>query len=189
MANETFPSISELRAAAQKDPSLKFKYERSRLWGDGWGTNVPLLAAMTSCARPGNVLELGGGYFSTPVLKTICKAQGRKLVTLETAPEWAKAYADIHEAVIVEDWAKAIESLSGSKWALIFVDNQPDHTRLPNIKACREKLKFEFLVTHDTVNPYFQGVDEYLDTFQYRYDYTLMSSNTTVVSDIRKIPQ
>lgn len=183
-----FPSINELYLAFKKDPSLKFKYERSQMWGNGWGTNIPLLAAMTACARPGNVLELGGGYFSTPVLKAICTAQKRKLVTLENSEQWAKAYADIHEAVIIKDWIEAIDNLKGSKWALVFIDNQSDDTRLPNIERVRGNLDFEFLVVHDTCNPYFKGVDDYLDTFKYRYDYTLMSSNTTVVSDTRKPP-
>jgi hypothetical protein len=65
--------------------------------GDGYGTHVPLLAAVISGAYVGPILELGTGYFSTPLLHQMCKATGQTLYSLDTSADWIANFRDLAE--------------------------------------------------------------------------------------------
>lgn len=71
-------------------------------------------------------------------------------------------------------------------YGVIFVDHRPDTARLPVLKAVRGRA--DYIVCHDTCNPYFAGVDDFLSTFKWRYDWGFMASSTTVVSDTKEFP-
>jgi glycosyltransferase involved in cell wall biosynthesis len=183
MSAKAYPDIGTLAATNPAQGTDEFRVlERSRAWNEGWGTNVPLLAAVVASARPGGILEIGSGHHSTPVLVEMCRAMGRPLTVVENNATWADKVKDITEVTLVESWAKFREDYDG-EFAVIFIDNQPDWERLPNLLWARGKA--EFIVMHDTCNSYFQGVDDALDKFAYRHDYTNMTSCTSVVSDER----
>jgi len=183
----TFPDITALRKAVEETPTdtdLRTRLQRSEEWGEGWGTNIPLLAAAVAASQ-GPVLEVGGGLFSTPVLAAMCKATGRHFVTLDDNEEWLRTYADVQpNAHLVSSWDE-VKHWQG-QYGVIFVDHRPDHARLPVLKAVRGWS--DYIVCHDTCNPYFEGVDEFLDTFKWRYDWGFMASSTTVVSDTKEFP-
>ena len=183
----TYPDIWAVREAVKSgDERAKLIEKRSDAWNAGWGTNIPLLASVVASAGPGPVLEVGSGHFSTPLLKEMCDAMGRELVVLEHDAEWAQSHADLAvDLRHVDDWTKW--PIDAKRWSVVFVDNQPDTTRIANILQAKDIA--EFVVIHDTLNPYFKGMDSMLDLiFKYRYDYTHMAPCTTVVSNVRPYP-
>ena len=174
--------------------------DRSAAYAQGWGTCLPLLAGVVaaSAATHGPILEIGSGLSSTPLLLEMARATGRRLVTLESNLAWMNVNEDLHhpEFLHVPDWAELPALIAeletqhpglsagkdgGPYWSMIFIDNDPGHTRVENVLRCRGRS--EYLVAHDTHNPWFRGLDEALDAFVYRFDYTLMTACTSVVSD------
>jgi predicted O-methyltransferase YrrM len=183
----TFPDLGALKLAAAKDHGLMTRVQRSEEWGDGWGTNVPLLAAAVA-ASTGPVLEIGGGLFSTPVLAAMCKATNRELITLDNDENWIKSYADVQKnAHCLPQWDEQELERFKAQYGVIFVDHRPDDARLPVLQAIRA-WNPDYIVCHDTCNPYFTGVDAFLNTFAWRYDWGFMASSTTVVSDTKEFP-
>lgn len=164
--------------------------------GDGYGTHVPLLAAVISGAPLGPVLELGTGYFSTPLLHQMCKANGQTLYSLDTSADWIANFRDLaedpdarHYFVQVNDpwkWEEAIDDLPIRDWAVTVIDQTPDPTRIGTVRKLANRSAF--LVVHDTCNTYFDGMDAVLDEFEFRYDYTNMVPVTTAVSNRMPIP-
>jgi hypothetical protein len=154
---------------------------RSNAWGNGYGTHVPALAATVAVARSGLVLELGAGYFSTPLLRAMCAAMGRELVTLDTDREWAEKIGGVQ---VIDDWS-AIDALPADlEIAVVFVDGSSH--RLECIRAVG--LIAEFVVVHDSFNEgYIPGMEELLNSFPYRTDYTDLVPATSVVSHVRAV--
>ena len=75
---------------------------------DGGGSHVPLLASVVAIARPGPVLELGVGDMSTPLLREMCRAMGRELVSVDTSPppsrlELVKSMRERAEFIVIHD--------------------------------------------------------------------------------------
>jgi hypothetical protein len=164
--------------------------DRSQAWGGGWGTHVPLLAAVVASARPGAVIELGGGHYSTALLAEMCRAMGREFYSVDHDAKWASANADLCEVQLVPSWGE-FRALEWTVGAVIFIDNEPGPDRCPNLKWARAQ-KPQFIVCHDTLHPqkedreWYSGMDAELSTFKYRYDYVSMASATSVVSDFKR---
>lgn len=168
---------------------------RSTAHGTGYGTHLPLLAAITSIARGGPILELGAGNFSTLMLNVVGRAQGRKIYTLDADMEWLNQFDDLnddpaHIFLYVGDkwkgWTTEVDGLPDKEFAVAFVDQTPPQCRIESILHLRDKA--EFIVVHDTNNTFFAGVDEVLESFQYKHTYSRMVPSTTVVSMTRAIP-
>lgn len=146
---------------------------------DGAGSHVPLLASVVAVARPGPVLELGVGDSSTPLLREMCRAMGRELVSIDSNTEWAAKYgARYMNYADLDEYDR--------EWAVVFVDTSPPPNRLDLVRAVRA----EFIVIHDTDN---QGGDltalvEYLTTFPHHFIYDVYRPWTTVVSRTRSYP-
>lgn len=196
---KTFPDIGSLadymNAARERgDEELRAQYnpmyERSQFHGYGWTTHIPLLASVVATARQGPILEIGVGRGSSPLLVEMCRAMGRGLVGLDSSKEWLDEIAEIGHRHLTQmhDWSDLPHWLAAwgpmPHWSVIFIDHGPAEARLPVLKACRGHA--EFIVCHDAHNPgYLIGFDDYLDTFRFRSDYTLMAAQTSVVSDVR----
>ena len=134
----------------------------------------------------GAVLELGSGLYSTVYLHWACFDKKRKLLTLESKPEYVSMMknlrADYHEIRLVEDWAKA--DLSG-EWSVVLVDHSPGKRR--PYEALR-LLDAEYVVLHDTEEVAGKDYYRYKDSgvfekFKYRFDYKGLIPNTTVLSN------
>ena len=148
---------------------------------DGAGSHVPLLASVVAIARPGPVLELGVGDMSTPLLREMCRAMGRELVSVDTSEEWARKYG----AHLFHEFP---HTAAVREWAVVFVDTSPPPSRLELVKSMREWA--EFIVIHDTDN---QGGDltelvAYLEGFRHARVCRDFTPWTTVVSDTRGYP-
>ena len=88
---------------------------------DGYATHIePLVKA--ALESKGDILELGCGDYSTPILALIAKSRGCKLYVKASDPVWASRYKDVENCEIeIVDWATW--KVSGH-YGLIFLDNE-----------------------------------------------------------------
>ena len=168
---------------------------RSMAHGEGYGTHLPVLAAIAAITK-GPILELGAGNFSTLLLNAMARAQQRKIYTLEADMAWLRTFEDIdlasdlHVFMHVTDgwngWNSMIDSLPEQEWSIAFIDQTPGQTRLETLLHLQDRA--EYLIVHDSCNSFFAGVDHALSEFKYQMTYSNMIAPTTVVSNKSPIP-
>lgn len=112
------------------------------------GTHQRLLVK-AALATNGPILELGSGWYSTPILHEIAAAQNRVLITVDNNNEWLLKFehlrSPIHSLVAVSNWD---EFVPGHEFGLVFVDHAPAGRRAVDI---RRLVEFTSLfVCHDT---------------------------------------
>lgn len=153
------------------------------------GTHIPMLIKVFDLTE-GDVLELGLGYFSTTLLRWLCQMAGRTLYSYETSNFWhQKAIArpvPFHKVFKINNWDEAeIER----HWSMVLVDQAPDERRWVDIKRLANLA--EYIVIHDSnltdVKHY--GYEKIWPLFKYRYDYTKLNPNTTVVSNFHDLKE
>ena len=81
------------------------------------------LEALVTAALMNNedVLELGCGHYSTPVLDSICKTQNRKLFIVASNQEWLNKFKEYGEHELINDWNNYIFD---KKYGMVFLDNE-----------------------------------------------------------------
>ena len=149
----------------------------------GWSSHIPLLLKAFK-ATEGDVLEIGIGFYSTPLLYWLCEDSGRNLFSYEDNTKYFRLLRYFfdhkgHEGTLVKDWDKIdIDRDCG----LAFIDHNGEE---------REKMirrlanKAQIIVAHDT-DPKFNKFYNYKNIwhlFKYRYDYIKASPNTTALSN------
>jgi hypothetical protein len=140
-------------------------------------THQPLLFA---CAREaiesgGEVIELGSGFHSTPQLQALL---GSAFRSYETDSKWSASLRGL--GVNITDVA-SYDDVPVKPYAMVFIDNAPEERRKIDLLRFRDS---RLIVVHDS-NPQYAniyGLETSLALYPYRYDYLLMSPNTTVVS-------
>ena len=163
-------------------------------WNWDYGTHTtPLLTAALSTT--GDVLELGCGDFSTPMLDTVLsRMPGRQLFTAEGDATWLKQFQNLESPWHTMKNVPAFQMNGGSarkplpkwmkrKWGLVFIDHAPADRRRCDIKRLR-KLAQVFVV-HDTSEfvEHIYKLEKTLSSFKYRYTYPRYLRTTTIVSD------
>jgi len=152
-------------------------------------THEPLLAAAVAVARPGPVLELGAGYFSTPLLHEMCAAMGRELLSIDSDSAWIEQLAslrsDRHRLVAVNGWGEATALTEGVAWSVVFVDHAPADRRA--VDVARLANATEFMVVHDSEHDLYRYEPAFA-RFSHRRDYKRMVPWTTVLSNVRPFP-
>lgn len=153
---------------------------------DGYATHLPILAASVAMARPGPVLELGAGAFSTPLLHAICTVTSRQLVTLDNDPAWVQQFSSfrsaLHRVELVASWDDAIPD---GEWSVVFVDHGPAERRKIDVDGLRDKC--ELMVVHDTEDIRYEYPDALFAKFAHRFDYKRLTPHTTVLSMTRDL--
>lgn len=153
-----------------------------------YGTHYPILAAAVQ-RTSGPVLELGCGHFSTPLLHFMCMEPKRHLVTVESDKDWMGQFlgmaSETHSFIQMDDPEWVAGKIIGSKptWGVAFVDHSSGEKRNGNILLLKDKA--EFIVVHDTENPWY-GYESVFSTFKYRSDWRTLVPWTTVISMTRK---
>ena len=116
-------------------------------------THEPVLAAVVA-ATAGDVLEIGAGTFSTPLLHAICAAMGRRLVTVDNDAGWIDKFGSLasgtHSLHAVASWTDALP-LFASSWGVAFVDHAPIERRIVDIEFLSRRC--DALVVHDSEDP------------------------------------
>lgn len=152
-------------------------------------THEPVLAAAVAIARPGPVLEVGAGNYSTPLLHAMCTAMGRKLVTLDSSAEWIARFeslrGDGHTLEHAPNWTDKAATI-GAGWSVVFIDHAPAERRVIDIMLLAHKC--EFMVVHDSEHPLY-GYEPVFKKFKHRTDYKRLTPWTTVLSNVREFPK
>jgi len=160
---------------------------------DPYSTHIGVAAACALASR-GPILELGAGFYSTPLLHAICLMCGRNLVTVDSDSRWLERfgrYAGPHHLLEVSnqpsDWAARL------RWGFALIDNG-QHERACCLSALAKNA--ELIAAHDTQAPQESyGYEPTLSGFTHRFDYRaeeLRSGRglvpwTTVVSNCREL--
>lgn len=114
----------------------------------GYGSHVPILAAAVA-RTTGPVIELGMGWWSTPLLHMLCR--DRQLLSCETDPLWFSGFqfmqSSSHVMRQVESWKRETD-IDRIKWDVAFVDSHPGEMRPDLVLRLKEKVRF--IVCHDT---------------------------------------
>lgn len=148
------------------------------------GSHLPVLIPLV-LATKGPILELGTGFFSTPVLHWLCAESGRRLVSYESQERYfavASQYqSSTHEVHLVNDWA--VIDLAPYHWTIVLVDHGPGPQR--KIEFARVAQLADYVVVHDTEprNDKYYNYSEVAPMYKYRRDYSSLYPNTSIFSN------
>lgn len=142
------------------------------------GSHLPVLSRIIN-ATDGSVLELGAGYNSTPLLYWVCKAQNRRFVSYENDKVWCEKMGDL--TTYIDDWGKA--DIFKDFWSMVFIDCRPALER--HRFAIKLKDNANFVILHDSEPEIdrFYAYRRVWSHYKYRYDFTKVKPNTTVLSN------
>lgn len=136
-------------------------------------SHLPVLIK-TLLITTGDVLELGTGNYSTPVIHWLCVPHQRFVYSLEYDPKYVQfveGFTDEYhkiEAVPDWDWDKVnIEK----EWDVVLIDHSPAERRKVEIQRVANLAKY--IIVHDTDwrnERHYHYADIY-PLFKYRYDY------------------
>lgn len=155
---------------------------RNRIIGKGeYGTHlVPLIAAVM--ATKGDVLELGMGDFSTPVLHEVLRNTTRQIFSIENDGNWYVNFIDLqsdNHSIVNAHYSHIVKI--NKVFSVILVDNAPAEDRIKCLAEFREKA--EIFVVHDTDKMRYYGYEPIFETFRYRNTYERYIKSTTLLSD------
>ncbi len=164
----------------------------------GYGTHItPLVAAILHTSTEGNILELGLGDYSTPLLHEIVKYQrnslgiDRHLFSYENNAAWLNNFIDLkqdwHQIHEIENWDE-ITYDPDHPLSVVFIDHAPAERRIIDIEKYKDIAKI--IVVHDTDKPIYYGYTPVFDKFKYQFKYERYRKSTTLLSnfiDVTKI--
>lgn len=181
---------------------------------DPYSTHQSLLVSAL-LASSGPVIELGGGYYSTPLLSTFAHYQQRPIYTLETN-EWvydriksfeskfhrihimpgfrfAEGRFDRERGVDIRTYIERQQTklralcVVHRHWGLVFIDHAPGFLRSPALEFFADKA--DFVSIHDSEHVDHYNLKVAFAAFQYRYDFSAYRPNTTILSNFRSCDQ
>lgn len=151
-----------------------------------YSTFLPILMEVVN-RTSGDVLELGGGVFSTPVLHWMCETKKRNLLTVENDKKWIRFLqqyyrTDHHKFLYVDDWDQAEDAIN-KEWDVVLVDHSPSERRIEEIKKLANRAKF--IVAHDS-QPWKDHQYQYstiYPLFKYKLDFNIVDYQTVLLSN------
>lgn len=145
-------------------------------------SHIPLLLKIFHQTE-GDVLELGAGAFSTPLLHWLCAESDRNLTTAESDPEWiafAEQFEDQTHRILGGEYA---DLPLEKAWGLVFIDHFPLERR--GVDLLRLADYADYLIVHDANLVYAQemnladadGLFKYRRAYEKHYPYAGIFSN------------
>jgi len=153
---------------------------------DGWSTHQEALVWAAS-RTTGSIVELGGGWYSTPILHGLCEPGRRELWTVEAEAEWLHAVKPWQRSWhhLVLDPGLNIPAQAGRP-GMVFVDHDATPPgRSASIRQAAERGA-SIIVVHDTQPAAahdYPGMAEVIDRFRYRRDWRYYPQWTTALSN------
>jgi len=152
-----------------------------------WGSHLPVLSKLAPLSS-GDILELGVGWFSTPILHWTCMEQNRKLVSYENNEEYYNLFKDgknnNHEFYFVNSWDKADIK---KEWGLAFIDFRPKLERRKAVRILANLAKYIIIHDSDPHSEKYYNYNSIYPLFKYRYDYMKFMPGTTVLSNFENL--
>jgi len=151
-----------------------------------WGSHLaPLMGCLG--ATVGDILEIGIGHFSTPVLHSYALASRRMLVSVEEDPEWFHMFRGRYECsehkFLHGRYAELVPELAKQEWGVAFIDNSPGgQRRADDFSSLISKSKL--VVVHDYYDENEHSIKPLLNGIVWRVytdyqPYTLVASRNT----------
>jgi hypothetical protein len=157
-------------------------------YGD-YDSHRPMLWMALEHIKPMNegersdVVELGCGYGSTPLLKRYCEMQQRLFASFENNLEWLSKFPDM-AIVGVANW-KFFMEIGRPPADIVFIDNAPGETRKDLIPYFANSAKI--VIVHDTEPgaEHDYKMAEALNAYKHRCDLIIEGApQTTAVSNV-----
>jgi hypothetical protein len=124
----------------------------------------------------GAIVELGAGWFSTPLLHWMCSRTERPLVSVETSPDFYRRLETFreswHDVRFVNTWD---EAQLEQPWGVAFIDHAPVSRRKEDIKRLANWA--EVIVAHDTCDKRYQ-YGEVWPLFRWSYQHQVRPKTT-----------
>lgn len=156
-----------------------------------YSTFLPVLMEAVN-RTSGDVLELGAGVFSTPVLHWMCKKGKRRLVTIENDEKWfnfsrwrfrfGSNQPVQHRFVFVKNWDDA-ERYINKEWDVVLIDHSPSERRIVEIEKLANLAKYIVVHDADSFQEKNYHYSKIFPLFKYRYDFTEVEPATMVLSN------
>jgi len=168
------------------------QYKNNELRDFPYGSHQPVLIHMLNTITEGNVLELGIGNHSTPILNLICGKQGRKLLSIETDENWVNMLSsyrrDGHDIQYIsrDELIKLDNPLFDKKYAIAFIDGPVAQDRQVFIN----KVNADYIIVHDTdcvVKKFKDSFNYDFSAFKHVYHFTSCYPTTSVLSNLDEI--
>jgi hypothetical protein len=143
------------------------------------GTHLPYMAKLLQRVQ-GPILEMGSGYFSTPLLYWHTVMNKTQFRSYESNKRWAETMGP--PVQYIQDWSQA--NISEMRWNLAFIDHGQALLRKDHAIAVKDLS--DYVVLHDTEQQ-FENTYRYSEVwphFKYRKDFTDILPNTTVLSNV-----
>ena len=129
----------------------------------------------------GDVLEIGSGLFSTPLLHWLCKGLGKNLITYENDERFfnfAQTFEDeTHKVILIKDW----NDIPVKQYGVVLIDHAPESRRAVDAIKFKDS---EYVIMHDTEARVY-GYDQVWPHFEHRFDWKDCRPWTSVVSNIK----
>ena len=153
-----------------------------------WGSFQPILIEIMR-KTSGDVLELGMGSFSTPLLHSLCLDMERNLVSYEND----KVYCDMHKNFrkphhtihFVKDWNDV--NISDRAWSVAFVDHKPAERRKEEVRKLANNTQYVLIHDSQPEEDRFYKYSEIYPLFKYKFDYNKIIPQTTVLSNFEDL--
>jgi hypothetical protein len=153
---------------------------------DDWDSHRPLLW-LAAKKQTGDIVEMGSGLGSTPLLDKECFISGRKFLSIESNDQFNIPYP-IYGSVIRDDYLyvkeRWHEMFDGFNIGILFVDCAPGELRKDLINKFKELSKV--IIVHDSekTSQFCYDLEPTLSKFKYRLDYEpKYKPHTTAVSN------
>lgn len=148
--------------------------------GDPEGGEMDIVAShqralLAACLRTrGPILELGVGWYSTPLLHEIGCALRREVITVDNNPQWLNEFMPLacewHSLHLVGWWGELGRLPLPKNLSVVFVDNGQPAEREYAVRSLLSTDLGEVFVMHDTEEGFAYGYDRLLGKNRYSAD-------------------
>ena len=145
---------------------------------DPYSTHLPYLErAIKTLGGPAGepVLELGGGNFSTSLIKSLCPNS----ITIETNPQWAQALINKFgpSVIYLSDYQNQMDQYFNKQWNIVFNDMEYCEQR---VWCATRFTNMHLLICHDTENDYWNPIYPH---FKFIKHFKELTPNTSYLSN------
>jgi hypothetical protein len=139
------------------------------------------------------IMELGGGFFSTPLLHWLCAEKRQKLVTYEDNHDFdgflRSFVSRTHQIVYVDNWEQIDLR---TNWGVAFIDHgpikgMPSEPASRKASAVRLKDSVDYIILHDTNSQEYYDDEGFWSNFKYVYTWKWATPNTSVLSNFKEV--
>jgi hypothetical protein len=164
----------------------------------GWhssATHLPVLSEVLIKLRPRDIIEVGCGLYSTPILRTYVAIRGGEHFILETDQKYQSIMSKLCGCEIDLFDGTNLPSKALRAWGLAFIDHSPANVRAPI--AIELQGLANVIVLHDS-NPEWDkrfkkkagyGYSKIIPKWKYHKHYTVIDPHTLVLTDSDEVWQ